>query len=188
MKTRAGALAGEIRASYKAHESKPEGAPMAKVREGNVHRLKTPRFSAYRKSKAGASMALHISVPIRRDRDIVTARQKSRELAARLGFTKSESVLIATIVSELARNIVLYATEGEILLAPIEEMNKKGIEIIARDAGPGIPDVERALRKGYSTSGSLGVGLPGVRRLVDEFQIASKPGSGTAITIRKWKP
>jgi len=127
-----------------------------------------------------------IKVPIVSDSDIVTARQKGREMSNRLGFTSTDSTLIATAISELARNIVLYARQGEIILSIAEEGSLRGIKVIARDDGPGIPDVERALQEGFSTSRSFGMGLSGVRRLVDEFRIVSEAGCGTTVSIKKW--
>ena len=100
----------------------------------------------------------------------------------------SEATLIATAISELARNIVTYAKQGEIRLKVIEgSPDRRGIQVIAHDDGPGIADLDQALRDGFSTSGSLGVGLPGVRRLVDEFHIDSQRDRGTTVTITKWK-
>ena len=128
-----------------------------------------------------------IRVHIDCDSDIVTARQKGRELANRLGFTSTDLTLIATAISELARNIVLYAQKGEILLSISDESGRSGIAVTARDAGPGIVDIERALQEGFSTSRSFGLGLSGVRRLVDEFRIESQVGSGTTVTVKKWK-
>jgi len=118
--------------------------------------------------------------------DIVTARQQGRELAVKLGFSETEATLIATIISELARNIVLYAKTGEIVLENSYNGRSNGIIIVSRDAGPGIPDVQRALVGGYSTSGGLGLGLAGVRRMVDEFTIVSDTGKGTTVTAKKW--
>jgi serine/threonine-protein kinase RsbT len=129
-----------------------------------------------------------IRVPINSDQDIVGARQKGRTLAAELGFSSADATLIATAISELARNIVSYARRGEIRLHRIQNTVRQGIMVVASDEGPGIRDVAQALRDGFSTSGSLGLGLPGVRRLMDEFEIASKPGQGTTVTVRKWRP
>ena len=126
-------------------------------------------------------------VPIGSDSDILIARGQGRALAARLGFPSSDLALIATTISELARNILRYAGSGEIAVQPIDAGHKPGILVIARDKGPGIPDVRKALQDGYSTSGGLGLGLPGVRRLMDEFEIASEPGKGTTVTVKKWK-
>jgi serine/threonine-protein kinase RsbT len=128
-----------------------------------------------------------IRVPINSDQDIVLARQKGRSLAAEAGFSAVDSTLIATAISELARNIVSYAKTGEILLTTLQESRRKGILIVASDNGPGIPDIRLALRDGFSTSGSLGLGLPGVRRLVDEFQIVSSIGQGTVVKVTKWR-
>ena len=127
-------------------------------------------------------------VPIRADGDIVVARQKGRVLASGLGFSSSDLTLIATAISELARNIVTYAKQGEIRLKVIDRSpDRRGIQVIAHDDGPGIADLDQALRDGFSTSASLGVGLPGVRRLVDEFHIDSQRDRGTTVTITKWK-
>lgn len=128
----------------------------------------------------------NILIPIRVVADIVTARQQGRNLALQTGFSETEATLIATIISELARNIVLYAQTGEILLKKTAEDRQRGITIISRDNGPGIPDVQRALVGGYSTSGGLGLGLCGVRRMVDEFFIDTGAEKGTTVTAIKW--
>jgi serine/threonine-protein kinase RsbT len=128
-----------------------------------------------------------IAVRINGDTDIVAARQKGRGLAATIGFSSSELTLIATAISELARNIVIYAKQGEIVLRLLERGEQRGVMVRARDQGPGIPDIRRALQGGFSTSRSLGLGLPGVRRLMDEFEIESRIGIGTTVTARKWK-
>jgi serine/threonine-protein kinase RsbT len=129
-----------------------------------------------------------IRVPINSDQDIVGARQKGRTMAGELGFSSADATLIATAISELARNIVSYARRGEIRLHRIQNTVRQGIMVVASDEGPGIRDVAQALRDGFSTSGSLGLGLPGVRRLMDEFEIATKPGHGTTVTVKKWRP
>jgi serine/threonine-protein kinase RsbT len=129
-----------------------------------------------------------IQVPINSDQDIVTARQKGRLLAAAMGFSSVDAALIATAISELARNIVTYAKSGEIRLTVINGSTRQGIRLVAQDQGPGISDVQQALRDGFSTSGSLGLGLPGVKRLVDEFEIVSEKNRGTIVTAQKWKP
>lgn len=131
-------------------------------------------------------MAKKSAITIKTVADIVTARQQGRELAVKLGFSETEATLIATIISELARNIVLYAQTGEIFLENSHNGRSNGITIVSRDMGPGIADVQRALVGGYSTSGGLGLGLAGVRRMVDEFIITSDVGKGTTITARKW--
>ena len=125
-------------------------------------------------------------VPIEREPDIVSARQKGRELAGAIGFSSTDQTLLATAISELARNIITYAGHGEIILSSLDEGTRRGILVIARDQGPGIVDPELAMRDGYSTGNSLGVGLPGARRLVDEFELASTPGVGTTVTLKKW--
>jgi len=127
-------------------------------------------------------------VAINSDQDIVLARQKGRAMAIELGFSSGDATLIAAAISELARNIISYAGEGEILLNVMRGPSVTGMRIIARDEGPGIRDITQALRDGFSTSGSLGIGLPGVRRLMDEFMISSQPGQGTTVTVKKWKP
>jgi len=126
-------------------------------------------------------------VRINSDQDIVVARQKGRSLAMALGFSSGDATLLATAISELARNIVSYAKTGEIVVKVIHGSSNSGIQVVARDNGPGIPDVQQALRDGFSTSGSLGLGLPGVMRLVDEFHIASVESQGTTVSIKKWK-
>jgi len=128
-----------------------------------------------------------ISVPINSDQDIVAARQKGRLLAITLGFSSGDATLIATAISELARNIVTYAKPGKVVLTVIHNSGRPGIQLVAYDTGPGIPDVSQALRDGFSTSGSLGLGLPGVKRLVDEFEIVSELNHGTTVTAKKWR-
>jgi RNA polymerase sigma factor (sigma-70 family) len=126
-------------------------------------------------------------VRVTKDADVVTARQQGRAVAVAAGFSPTEATLVATVISELARNIVQFAERGEILACPVEQAGRKGVMIVARDVGPGIPDVDRALRDGYSTyRGGLGLGLPGSRRLVDEFDIVSEAGRGTTVTLTKW--
>jgi serine/threonine-protein kinase RsbT len=119
--------------------------------------------------------------------DIVVARQSGRDLAKSLGFGEVDQARITTAISELARNIYLYAKQGEIEVSPVYEDDKVGIKIVSRDNGPGIKDVMKALEDGFSTSGGLGAGLPGVKRLMDEFSIESSEGKGTVITAIKWK-
>lgn len=126
------------------------------------------------------------SIPIASDLDIVRARQIGRTEASKLGFSSTDLTLIATAISELARNIVMYAKQGEVTLRPVRLQEKHGIVVIARDNGPGIADVRQILQDGYSTSRSLGLGLPGVRRLMDEFEIESEPGKGTVVIAKKW--
>ena len=126
-----------------------------------------------------------VCIAIKSDGDIVTARQAARELAARLGFSRTDLTLIATAVSEIARNIVRFADSGEIMIELVNRP-RKGVQVVARDAGPGIEDVDKALTDGYSTYAGLGLGLPGARRLMDEFAVVSEVGRGTTVTMTKW--
>jgi serine/threonine-protein kinase RsbT len=125
-------------------------------------------------------------VAVRVDVDIITARQRGRDLGVELGFPKTDLALIATAISELARNILTYAGDGEIEVASDDAGGRRALVIVARDQGPGIPDLTLALQDGYSTSRSLGIGLPGVRRLMDEFEVTSEPGAGTVVRAIKW--
>jgi serine/threonine-protein kinase RsbT len=125
-------------------------------------------------------------IAIESDADVVTARQRARALAASLQLSSTDQTLLATAISEVARNITTYAQRGEVTVAMVENGGRRGIRVVARDEGPGIPDVERALQDGYTTGGGLGIGLPGARRLVDEFDIDSAPGRGTTVTLVKW--
>jgi serine/threonine-protein kinase RsbT len=128
-----------------------------------------------------------VQIPINTDKDVVLARQQGRSFALQLGFSVSEVTLIAMAISELSRNIVLYAGTGTLTLKSIHGSSRVGLMIVAADAGPGIADVARAMRDGYSSSGGLGLGLPGVRRLMDEFDISSDLGKGTVVTGKKWR-
>ena len=132
-------------------------------------------------------------LPILGEDDIVLSRQRARELARQLGFGAVDQSRIATAVSELARNVVRYATNGrgEVTIRTISaaagQREREGIEIVVTDEGPGIPDVDQALRDGFTSGGGMGMGLPGTRRLMDEMSIASEVGRGTTVTIRKWR-
>ena len=123
---------------------------------------------------------------IQRDGDIIAARQKGRDLAAQAGFKGSDLTIIATAISEIARNIIVFAQQGEVSLRVIEKAGKRGVLIVGEDQGPGIADIEQAMRDGFSTGKSRGLGLAGAKRLVDEFEIVSQLGKGTTITMRKW--
>ena len=129
-----------------------------------------------------------VRVPINADDDLVDARAEGRAMAERLGFPGPDPTLIATAISEVARNIVVHVGRGEIVLRPVQEPNRYGLVVIARDEGPGIRDVEAALRDDYSGRGGLGLGLPGARRLMDDFEIASSADEGTTVTMTKWRP
>lgn len=124
-------------------------------------------------------------IPIVGDADIVAARQRARELAAEAGFTGVDLTVIATAVSEMARNIVRFAGSGEVSVRLLDKP-RRGVRVIVRDTGPGIPDVNQALQDGYSTDEGLGLGLPGARRLMDEFVVESERGTGTTVTMTKW--
>ena len=128
-----------------------------------------------------------VRVPIRSDGDVVNARQQGRSVAVQLGFSGSDLTIIATAISEMARNIVSYAGEGEIILGSVHQGPKQGILVIAKDKGPGIPNVAQAMQDGFSTGNSLGLGLPGTKRLMDEFEIVSEIGKGTTVTMKKWR-
>ena len=127
-----------------------------------------------------------VRISIARESDIILARQTGRALAAELGFSSCDQTLVATAISEIARNIINYANKGELLLSVVKN-GRSGISITASDEGPGIRNLEQALQNGYSSSGSLGLGLPGAKRMMDEFEIESQPGKGTTIRMKKWK-
>jgi serine/threonine-protein kinase RsbT len=126
-------------------------------------------------------------IPIESDADVVTARQRAREMAGKLDLTTTDQTLLATAISEVARNITTYAKRGEVLLSVVrDDGGRKGIRVIARDEGPGIENLDLALRDGYTSGSGLGLGLPGARRLVDDFDIETAPGQGTKVTLVMW--
>jgi serine/threonine-protein kinase RsbT len=125
-------------------------------------------------------------VRIQSSADIMAARRQGRAVATKGGFSSSDLTIIATAISEIARNIVDYAIEGEVTITLINDSDKKGVEIVAADQGPGIGDVAIVMRDGYSTGNGLGIGLPGAKRLMDEFEIASELGKGTTVRMKKW--
>jgi serine/threonine-protein kinase RsbT len=127
-----------------------------------------------------------IRIPIAADTDIVLARQKGRELASQLGFSRTDLTFIATAISEVARNITSYAGRGEMLFRIVDGDGRQGILMEARDDGPGIDDLKQALEDGYSTADGMGIGLPGARRLMDDFEVRSEAGAGTIVTMCKW--
>ncbi len=129
-----------------------------------------------------------IQVSIASVADIVVAREQGRILGKAVGFSIIDLTIIATAISEVARNILIYAKHGEIILRQIREGQRNGILIIAQDNGPGIADVALAMQDGYSTRKGLGLGLPGTRRLMDEFEIFSEIEIGTTVKIKKWVP
>lgn len=121
------------------------------------------------------------------DADIVPARARGRALAGELGFSRTDATLVATAISEIARNIVVHAGRGEIEVKPAYETDRRGVVVVARDEGPGIRDVDAALQEGFGTKGGLGLGLPGVRRIMDEFVIQTAPNRGTTVTMEMWR-
>lgn len=125
---------------------------------------------------------------IERDSDVVTARQIGRAVAAAMGFGRADQALIATAISELARNIVNYAGKGRIEISRVREGGRVGLQVVASDSGPGIADIAAAMTDGFSTGGSLGLGLPGTRRIVDEFSLVSAPGNGVVVKVIRWSP
>lgn len=126
------------------------------------------------------------SVKIITEWDIVAARQLGRNVAKQLGFSSVDQARITTAISELARNIYLYADEGKVYIDKVDKLGKRGMKITAVDKGPGIADIRKVMEDGFSTSGGLGAGLPGVKRLMDEFDIISDLGEGTKVTVVKW--
>ena len=128
-----------------------------------------------------------VRVPINGDEDLVTARGEGRAMAERLGFPRPDPTLIATAISEVARNIVVHAGRGAIVITPFEDRDRYGLVVTATDQGAGIRDLEAALRDDISGRGGLGLGLPGARRLMDDFEVTSDAESGTKVTMRKWR-
>lgn len=125
-------------------------------------------------------------VEVKSEWSIVAARQAGRTLAKEIGFNSVDQARITTAISELARNIYLYAKRGQICIEKVVLLNKVGIKVIALDHGPGIKDIRKVMEDGFTTSGGLGAGLPGVKRLMDEFSIDSTVGEGTTINTVKW--
>lgn len=132
-------------------------------------------------------MGHEVHVPIASDADMVPARAQGRALALSLGFSTTDATLIATAISEIARNILVHVGRGQLIMRPVHEGNRRGLVVIATDDGPGIRDVEAALEHGHASRGGLGLGLPGARRLMDEFHVVSEPHSGTTVTMTKWR-
>jgi serine/threonine-protein kinase RsbT len=127
-----------------------------------------------------------IRVPVRDETGIAWSVMEARKAAMAIGFDETICQMIATAVSELANNIIKYAGRGEVLMDRIVAGSRTGMEIIARDKGPGIENIQKAMEDHYSTGGTLGLGLPGVKRMMDEFELTSQPGKNTTVTIRKW--
>jgi len=169
-------------------------ASLSPFARGSYARNMTPpalqQMEAWIATAAGGAMLLGSNevIAIASEADIVRARQAGRALASGIGFSATEATVVATTISELARNILLYAGAGHITLGPLRSADRDGILVVARDDGPGIPDILQATSGGYSTSGGLGIGLCGVRGLVDEFEVVSQVGRGTTVIVKKWKP
>ena len=128
-----------------------------------------------------------VRVVIASDADLVEARAEGRALAVKLGFTRTDATLIATAISEIARNIVTHVGQGEVEIKGLYEDGRYGLVVVARDSGPGIRDLDSALQHGYASRGGLGLGLPGARSLMDEFEVISGPDTGTTVTMTKWR-
>lgn len=132
-------------------------------------------------------MAADACISVASDSDMVPARAEGRRLAEHVGFSRTDATLIATAISEIGRNILVHAGTGEIALTALYDNGRSGLEVVAHDDGPGISDVDAALRDGYASRGGLGLGLPGARRLMDEFDVVSRLGEGTTVRMRKWR-
>jgi serine/threonine-protein kinase RsbT len=136
----------------------------------------------------GPTVGNDFVVDVNRPDDIVTARQAGHELARQLGFSLTDVTMIATAISEIARNITSYAGRGEVRVGVQYRDGRQALVVRAEDDGPGIADIERALEDGYSTGRGLGLGLPGARRLMDRLVVESEPGKGTIVEMWKWIP
>ena len=132
-------------------------------------------------------MTDEVRIAITSDEDMLPARANARALALELGFTRTDATLIATAISEIARNIIVHVGKGEITMRAVEEERRYGLVVVASDAGPGIADLSSALEHGFASRDGLGLGLPGARRLMDDFEIDSERGRGTTITMTKWR-
>ena len=131
-------------------------------------------------------MSHEVRVKISSAADIVAARQEARALAIRAGFSICDSTLITTAISEMSRNVLEYAAEGEVTISLLKNGTKSGVKIVVHDCGPGIGDIAQVMKDGYSSRKGMGIGLPGTKRLMDEFEIRSKLGTGTTVTMKKW--
>jgi serine/threonine-protein kinase RsbT len=127
-----------------------------------------------------------ICIPIESDADTVIARQAGRDVALRLGFTRTDATFVATAISEIARNITVHAGAGEVIVREINEDGRSGLAVIAQDHGPGIADVAAVMRQDYRSNVGLGMGIWGAMRLMDEVDITARLGGGTIVTMKKW--
>jgi serine/threonine-protein kinase RsbT len=128
-----------------------------------------------------------VRIAIASDADMVPARAEGRALATRLGFSRTDATLIATAISEIARNIVAHVGEGEMVMRPVYDGDRRGLVVVASDRGPGIPDLAAALEHGFTSRNGLGLGMSGARRLMDDFGVESAPGRGTVVRMTKWR-
>lgn len=128
-----------------------------------------------------------LNLPINDESGLILLRTTIRDLTAGLGFSTLEQTKLVTAASELGRNMLLYAKKGHVLIEQLQQNGRQGLKITFADQGPGIADLKLALQNNYSTGTGLGLGLPGAKRLVNEFDIQSVPGKGTTITIITWK-
>ena len=133
-------------------------------------------------------MTQRVRVPVRDESDLVVARRRVREACTRQGLSSTATEALAIAATEIARNMLAHALGGALWVEPLRERARHGVGVTAMDDGPGIPDIARAMQDGYSTAGTLGLGLPGAKRLVDEFEIESEPGRGTTVRLRQWAP
>jgi serine/threonine-protein kinase RsbT len=132
-------------------------------------------------------VADEVRLTIASDEDMLPARAEGRALALELGFSRTDATLIATAISEITRNILVHVGKGEIRMKPVQEQHRYGLIVIATDAGPGIANLQEALEHGWASRGGLGLGLPGARRLMDDFDVESERGRGTTVTMTKWR-
>jgi len=181
-------VAGPYRANG-SHRVTPGLSPV----DGRNDRARTTPSNGWRRAARvappvnGSTAPAELRVHIDSDRTIVDARRNARRLATTAGLRATDLAMVVAAVSELARNALLYAQGGELIVSLVQENGRQGVSVIATDNGPGIADVPQALQDGFSTSGRLGLGLPGVKRLMDDFEICSAPGMGTTVIARKWK-
>ena len=136
---------------------------------------------------AESSRHIVFRLPLRVDSDVANARARVRQLCSDQGFSTSETEALATATSEVARNVIVHAGEGELLIGRVSSAARAGVIVMALDHGPGIADIELAMRDGYSTGTGLGLGLPSARRLVPDFVLESVVGEGTTVTLTLWR-
>lgn len=156
------------------------------MRTGGRRDMRSGLPSGYPAAEASAELPNEVQQDIADSADNALAISAARRLAREIGFGEAEEFLIATAVSELATNILRYAGSGQVILRAVRISGRTGIEVVALDAGPGIADIGRAMEDHYSTGGSLGLGLPSVKRIMDVFTVAPRQGCGTICTARKW--